>query len=67
MPAPSVLELQIVDAFRHVPASHWLEVLDFVRSVGLWAGRSDLDDSQTFVRQLRERAERRGSADDHPR
>jgi hypothetical protein len=33
--------------------------------VGLWADRSDLDDSVTFARQLRHQTEhRRGKADD---
>jgi len=33
--------------------------------VGLWADRSDIDDSVTFARQLRHQAEhRRGKADD---
>jgi hypothetical protein len=32
--------------------------------VGLWAGRTDLGDSRTFARRLREQAERRGGGGD---
>ncbi|MBI4631747.1 MAG: hypothetical protein HY740_08555 [Chloroflexi bacterium] len=31
--------------------------------VGLWADRADIGDSVVFARQLRERAEQRGSSD----
>ncbi len=44
-----------------------LTAADMLQSelVGLWADRSDIDDSVTFARQLRHQAEhRRGKADD---
>ena len=44
-----------------------LTAADMLQSelVGLWADRSDIDDSATFARQLRHQAEhRRGKVDD---
>ncbi|MCI0398123.1 MAG: hypothetical protein L0332_27785 [Chloroflexi bacterium] len=40
---------------------HPFTALDLLQSelVGLWADRDDMDDSLTFARQLRQRAERR--------
>jgi hypothetical protein len=63
--------LELIDFLRH-PEGEGMALPTPIRTghdlaqsqlVGIWADRSDLGPTQTFARQLRERAERRGGTE----